>query len=291
MDTYGDMVTLLLCFFVLLYSISTVDQTKWENLVKSMNPNAEEVTQVVTDPNIKPGKQEVPGGAQSEREFDQIYGNLQKEMENLGLENSVEMTQGEDFQFISYKDKVFFDGDSPVLKPEGKKVLSAFARATKPAADSIKEIRIKGHTSQAEPNRPNDIQTDRTLAGARSANVVAYLQEKDIIDPGYLVGENYGQFHPIATFETSKGREKNRRVEILILEKGSSQKSLGDYYNEVYTDGGKLNKKDADKKEKTADKKAKSKDGSKDKKTDKDKGKAKDKAKSKDKDKKKAKDD
>ncbi|MCI8454014.1 MAG: hypothetical protein HFE84_05300, partial [Lachnospiraceae bacterium] len=40
MDTYGDMVTLLLCFFVLLYSISSTDQVKWENLVKSLNPNA-----------------------------------------------------------------------------------------------------------------------------------------------------------------------------------------------------------------------------------------------------------
>ena len=40
MDTYGDMVTLLLCFFVLLYSISSVDQVKWENLVKSLNPDA-----------------------------------------------------------------------------------------------------------------------------------------------------------------------------------------------------------------------------------------------------------
>ena len=42
MDTYGDMVTLLLCFFVLLYAISSMDQSKWENLVASMNPEAAE---------------------------------------------------------------------------------------------------------------------------------------------------------------------------------------------------------------------------------------------------------
>ena len=40
MDTYGDMVTLLLCFFVLLYSISSVDQAKWREVVKSFNPDA-----------------------------------------------------------------------------------------------------------------------------------------------------------------------------------------------------------------------------------------------------------
>ena len=49
MGTYGDMVTLLLCFFVLLYSISSVDEVKWENLVKSMNPEAAETSQIVTD--------------------------------------------------------------------------------------------------------------------------------------------------------------------------------------------------------------------------------------------------
>lgn len=47
MDTYGDMVTLLLCFFVLLYSISSVDQAKWEMLVKSFNPDAEDRKSVV----------------------------------------------------------------------------------------------------------------------------------------------------------------------------------------------------------------------------------------------------
>ena len=52
MDTYGDLVTLLLCFFVLLYSISTLDQSKWIMIVKSFNPEAEELSQIAdeTDP-------------------------------------------------------------------------------------------------------------------------------------------------------------------------------------------------------------------------------------------------
>ena len=40
MDTYGDMVTLLLCFFVLLYSMSTISEEKWRAIVTSFNPNA-----------------------------------------------------------------------------------------------------------------------------------------------------------------------------------------------------------------------------------------------------------
>lgn len=237
-DTYGDMVTLLLCFFVLLYSISTIDQVKWANLVRSFNPDAKEVSQVIMDTKIEPGNEEVPGSVQSDQPFDEIYDGLVQEMEKLDVKADVQIVEGEDFQFISYRDKVFFDGDSPVLKQEGKKVLDAFAKVTKKAADSIKEIRVMGHTSQADPKIPNDIGIDRLLSSERSANVVAYIQKKNIIDPANLVSEAYGQFHPIDTFETRQGREKNRRCEILILEKDTAQKSLADYYAEIYGDEG-----------------------------------------------------
>ena len=71
MDTYGDMVTLLLCFFVLLYSISSVDQVKWENLVKSLNPDAsKEVSQLVTVDDIKPGDEDVPGSTDLPKDTD-----------------------------------------------------------------------------------------------------------------------------------------------------------------------------------------------------------------------------
>ena len=49
MDTYGDMVTLLLCFFVLLYSMSDVNKEKYEILVRAFNPSAAEVSQIVID--------------------------------------------------------------------------------------------------------------------------------------------------------------------------------------------------------------------------------------------------
>ena len=77
MDTYGDMVTLLLCFFVLLYSISSVDQSKWIKLVESFNPDAKEVSQIVTD-TVADGNDEVPGGAEAaEQAFDDLYERLQ----------------------------------------------------------------------------------------------------------------------------------------------------------------------------------------------------------------------
>ena len=81
MDTYGDLVTLLLCFFVLLYSISTVDQAKWVQVVKSFNPNAVEVSQIAID-NVPEATDEVPNhvenGSMDEDEFDSLYEELRK---------------------------------------------------------------------------------------------------------------------------------------------------------------------------------------------------------------------
>jgi len=60
MDTYGDLVTLLLCFFVLLYSISTLDQAKWIMIVKSFNPDAKEVSQIADNTDML-ADDDVPG--------------------------------------------------------------------------------------------------------------------------------------------------------------------------------------------------------------------------------------
>ena len=97
-DTYGDMVTLLLCFFVLLFAISSVDQVKWANLVRSLNPNVEELSQVVQDKDIPPGDEAVPGSIQSDKQMEQLYEGLVEEMKKVGVEESVEITKGEGYK-------------------------------------------------------------------------------------------------------------------------------------------------------------------------------------------------
>lgn len=239
MDTYGDMVTLLLCFFVLLYSISSVDQVKWENLVKSMNPNAAEVSQIVTDAQATEGTENVPGQNTTEidQKFEEMYDNLIEIKNSAGEALEIEIAQGEGYQFIAFKDKVFFDGDSDVLREDGKQVLDQFSSAIAPATDAIKEIQVLGHTSQADPEIPNEVVSDRVLSATRSAVVVAYVQQKNIIDPKKMVSAAYGQFRPIDTFKTDEGRARNRRVEILITKTGSVEQTLDEYYGQIYNEG------------------------------------------------------
>lgn len=238
MDTYGDMVTLLLCFFVLLYSISTIDQNKWKIIVESFNPSAlEGPDQIVLDAKaMEEGdlKGNPPSQSAQDAEFDDLYLMLKKIVEERNLQDSVEISRGDGFTFISFRDKVFFDGDSSVLLQEGKEVLDEFAAAMSLANSSIKEVQVLGHTSQGNPNRPNNIRNDRMLSAQRSAEVIIYLQSKDAVSPEKLVGMSFGQFRPIAPFDTEEGRAKNRRVEILITKNDTVEKSLEEYYNQVY---------------------------------------------------------
>ncbi len=237
MGTYGDMVTLLLCFFVLLYSISSVDQTKWENLVKSLNPEAAETSQIVTDELADAdGENLVSGGnPQSvDEQFDEIYDNLLELKEESTSMSDVQITSGEGYHFITFNDSVFFDGDSYVLREEGRVLIDQLADALAPSAEAIKEIQVLGHTSQGDPNIPNEVTNDRILSASRAAVVVAQLQEKNFISPEKLVGIGYGQFRPIAPFDTFENRAKNRRVEIKISKTGSVEQSLDEYYAQVY---------------------------------------------------------
>ena len=235
MDTYGDMVTLLLCFFVLLYSISSVDEVKWKALVKSLNAGTDqEVTELVMKSSQNAGDTVEGADKKEDLTFDELYTILKKSVKEIGIEDQTEISKGDGFTFISFRDKIFFDGDSSYLKIEGEVVLDEFAKVLKKVSSHVQEVQIIGHTSQGDPNIPNNVRNDRTLSALRSMEVTVYLQEKNVISPDKLVSVSYGQFRPIATFKTKEGRARNRRVEILITENNAEAKNLQQYYEEVY---------------------------------------------------------
>ena len=238
MDTYGDMVTLLMCFFVMLYSMSSLDQQKWQIFVKSIFPNSNEEEEIAINENISEGVYDVSGNLQTEQEIedaelDELWLSLVNALNTNGIEWAT-VSRGEGYTFIAFENQAFFNGDSSTLTPEATRILDVFCDALAPQVERISQIEIMGHTSQADPNSPNNPRTDRMLSSLRSAEVAAYIQLKDIIDPSKLVGISYGQFRPVDTFETQEGRAKNRRVEFLIVDAGADIKSLNDYYDEYH---------------------------------------------------------
>ncbi len=245
MDTYGDMVTLLLCFFVLLYSISTIDQEKWMIVVKSFNRDA------LTSDNISPGpvgdKTDQGGNAmpvpdlnnEVDQALDELYDFLVEytEQQNQEGEGSIAVSQGDDFVFISFDDAVFFDGDSSLLRKDGKELLDDIIPALAQAGPYIDELRVLGHTAQGRANQPNDPRFDRYLASDRATEVVLYIQQRvpaEALHPGRLVAEGYGQWRSISPNDTGANRAKNRRVELIITGR-DLENALNDNYRQYYT--------------------------------------------------------
>ncbi len=278
MDTYGDMVTLLLCFFVLLYSMSTVDENKWKALVQSFNPNAipsqteivggdkdgpyaedNDFFEGVMDPAMLEEMMEAAENAslagqqgQVDKEIDQLYEQLKTFIDESG--KNIEITKGDGYVFLSLVDTVFFYPDLYDMLPEGRGLLEQIAPVLKAAAPSIDEIRISGHTAQGQDDAENDPEGDRMLSAQRAAQVSYYLQQlcrpkddSDVgLDPARIVGQSFGQWRPIAANDDDN-RRKNRRVEMTITGKDLGSK-LGDAIEQYYTqrEGGSLKEDEAE---------------------------------------------
>ena len=231
MDTYGDMVTLLMCFFVLLYSMSTISEDKFKAIVQSFNPSALESSTLTSgsegpladpsegigsDMGLSPPKDIAEEQADIDAALEMLMQMLQEMAAESGQADNISVSKGDGYVFISFNDAVFFAGDSYVLRDQGRAILDAVAEALNQAAPYIDELRILGHTAQASPDRPNNVRNDRFLASNRATVVTVYIQERCIIAPSRIVSLGYGQHRPIDSNANSDTRAHNRRVEMII---------------------------------------------------------------------------
>ena len=237
MDTYGDMVTLLLCFFVMLYSMSTLNQQKWEIFVKSIFPSSDDTPQIAVNEEISDGEYDVSGNLEFDETIsdpenpDELYVALMEALNGSGIEG-VSISREDGYTFLVFDKQAFFEGNRSNLTEEAIMILDVLCNVLSQYEGSIAQIDIMGHTAQANPDRENNPRTDRILSAMRSAEVAAYIQEKDIMDPSKLVGLSYGQYRSVSSNDTSEGRARNRRVEFVIIDQGADIKSMNDYYDE-----------------------------------------------------------
>ena len=246
MDTYGDLVTLLMTFFVLLYSMSSIDSAKWDVFVRSIFPNGrpgdKSAEQIIINGQAT-NKDELAGaigdsGAPENtvptENMNELYLQIAQALNAAGIDG-VEVSRGQDYTFVVFKDKAFFAGDSSVITPQGQETLSIFCDTIAPDANKLSQVNVMGHTAQADPERANNPRNDRILSVMRAAEVCLFIQGRGIISPDKLVSIGYGQFHPIADNATSEGRAKNRRVEILLIDEGAEIRNINEYFEEYYS--------------------------------------------------------
>ena len=231
---------MLLCFFVLLYSMSTISEEKFKAIVQSFNPSSLETSTMTSgsegplaDPSegigsdfgLSPPDEEEMEQADIDALMEQLAQMLKEMAADSGQADNIEVTKGDGYVFVSFNDAVFFMGDSPTITAEGERILNTVADALNAAARAVDELRIMGHTAQASPDRANNVDNDRRLASNRATNVTIYLQKRVEISPARMVSVGYGQWRPVDTNATRDGRAHNRRVEMIITGK--------DLYNEL----------------------------------------------------------
>ncbi|MCI7232956.1 MAG: flagellar motor protein MotB [Oscillospiraceae bacterium] len=219
MDTYGDLVTLLLCFFVLLYSMSTMDETKWQYIAQAFSAGKGEIINVVVDepnPENDPSaiyvKEEQEQNSQ-EIDFDEFYMYLNEAVETAGLQDQVSVEMADTGVYMKFRDNVFFGGDSYVLLDEGKYILEIICDGIRAVDKHVFAIKVNGHTAKSASSSANEWE----LSSGRASSVINYMLSLDCCDPEKFSAAGYGKYRPISENDTEEGKRQNRRVEIVFI--------------------------------------------------------------------------
>lgn len=219
LETYSDLVTLLLTFFILLYSISTVDAQKYAAIVKAFSKTDEAVEMLPESSGNSVDKQDIEDIEDIEgiEDLDELYEAMKEYIENNNLQGSAEVSKTEEYVFIRFSNEITFGGYSNKLNDSGKKILDILAGGLKLVDEYIEEVIISGHTAEVSGDDSN---IDRSLSTERANAVLSYLESKNVISPAKYLSIGYGMYSPIDDNNTATGRAKNRRVEIYISRKG-----------------------------------------------------------------------
>ena len=238
MNTYGDMVTLLLTFFVLLFSFSTIDAAKWEDIVKSfsdnqiiaispIDPNAPEMDEksdgkyVITSATPMPTETPAPeiaevNVAEMKERFDELYQKIKNHIEENNLGNILNVEYIDEYTILlRMSDSAFFDPGEANIGRDAKIALNDVCGIIEEYVYLIQKIRIEGHTDNV-PIYNADYEDNWELSMDRADTVRKYILSVLNVDPSLLVPCYFGEYHPVASNETAEGRKQNRRVDFVI---------------------------------------------------------------------------
>ncbi len=212
MTTFADLISLMLTFFILIISMSTLDKTGLSDVSSSFTKavsvlNSGQKTEFQIIPPI-----EVQKLVSVEELMLAMRQNAHAILNNSTLRHKVKGIIVKDRLYLRIPDSILFAEGSAELSPEHEEAIRKLARmlALMPG-----KIRIQGHTD-ANPDLSNSPFTDPwSLSLARAASVL-HIMEDEGVNPSRLSLAGYGPSRPVSTDATPFGRSKNRRVEIVV---------------------------------------------------------------------------
>jgi len=219
MVTYSDMVTLLLTFFVLLLSMASMDQIKFNQAAGSLRGAfgvfGGQDEQQISQPTI------VEIAPIQDDLVQRTYTRIMTQMNRLRLDQSIEVVKDRGAVILRINDAVLFEPGSDQLKDVSHPVLRKVAGLIEPLP---LQARIEGHTDNI-PFARSDM-SNWELSVMRSIAVLRFFQEDELLPLDRMSAVGYGDQHPIVPNDTPENRAKNRRVEFVL-------ESIGDYRKQL----------------------------------------------------------
>jgi chemotaxis protein MotB len=250
---YGDLITLLLAFFVVMYAMSSVNEGKYrvlsDSLVaafqgapktmepiqvgeKQLGPGADlAITlprQAMIDGQPQRAIQPIAMAQQARQQLDELAGvadEVEQSMSDLIDRELVTVRRHGKWVEVEIRTDILFPSGVATLSPPAEQVLQQLADTLKPFPNSI---RVEGHTDNRPINTPA-FPSNWELSAARAASVV-HLFTRAGMDPARLAVIGLGENRPSQSNATAEGRNANRRVLLVILR--GTERPEGDYAEE-----------------------------------------------------------
>ena len=263
MSTFSDLMNLLLCFFVLLFSMSTVDTEKFEMVVQSLQStfsilpsggstigDGELISSGVSmlekfdiyfnSSSALPKGDEEPDDSVTNPDTTVTTEEAQETLENAGLTESEQMAEQVSRLLQSYglEDQVDveFNEYYTLINLNGALLFNSGEATIREDVLPVMEkiavilnnytnnlIEIEGHTDNVPPAAGEQYSDNDILSMYRALNVANYIRDNTTLDPAHIKSSGRGSYVPIADNSTAEGRAKNRRVEIKIYNSLNSE--------------------------------------------------------------------
>ncbi|MGM0752668.1 MAG: flagellar motor protein MotS [Bacillota bacterium] len=222
MVTFSDLITLILVFFILLFSMSQIDIVKFRAIADSFQqrqilefyPSVIPFENPSAEPEVEMEKMQTQSSEQADKELKQLLADIQSYLNENKLSDVIVATRTERGVVLVLQEQALFDsGEATVLEdayPFLNKVGDLISRIPN-------FVKVEGHTD----NRP--INTYRfpsnwELSSARASSVIRYIIQTENLDPKRFIAVGYGDTRPIAPNDTRENLQKNRRVEVIITD-------------------------------------------------------------------------